>query len=290
MIPGERFAVLGENLDFPGTRAWIGPDELTVESASWDSLVVTLPLAATTNLVTVSGLGSDTSSNPLVALRVAYVTDGGTVASGYVSALEKHGDDFGNSGVAIIPVEDLDTRDMNVFDIIVVAHDTGALQANWGGGQPARAAAIANSRANVLAIGKGGAVFLDLVDAASAPVNTAVDDGIFYVDNANAQIFKTPHTVSGTRPAFGASATTVTFLMSTAPAGVALYASTDDNGCPLLICNPNDKWVLADFRFNNPAGRPVVYFYWGYAGDPGGLTTNGTNCLGNVMYMLYRDP
>jgi hypothetical protein len=194
--------------------------------------------------------------------------------------------------VAIIPIAELDTRDMNVFDIIVVAHDTGTLGLNWGGNQPARATAIANSRANVLAIGKGGAVFLDLVvSAANAPQNTAIDDGVYYVENTGAAVFNTPHSVNGARPAFAAAATTVTFMIdsSAKPAGVALYASTDDNGCPLLLCAPNDKWVLADFRFQNPGGTPVIYFFWGHAGDPGALTSNGADCLGNVMNLLYKN-
>jgi hypothetical protein len=293
-IPGETFAIVGENLDFPGTRAWVGLDECAVLRATWDSLVVTLPRPAMTNLVTVTsgdpGLGTDTSSSPFVALRVAYVTGGGTYATEYIETLDKHSDDFGESGVVAIPVEDLDWRDMNVFDIVIVADDTGPFPASWGGGQPARAAAIAFSRANVLAIGKGGAVFLGLTGVTGAAHSQSADaDGDYYAPDGSEQVFTTPHAVGGGFVDFSARpATTVYFDIAAAPIGVNLYATTD---CArLIVCTgPNDQWTLADFRFDNPGGTPVVYFFWGYADNPKDLTSSGTDVLGNVMYLLFRD-
>jgi hypothetical protein len=293
-IPGETFTILGENLDYPGTRAWIGAHPLAIEAASWGALTVRLPRVATTNTVSVvSGagwLGFDTSDNPFVAQRVAYVTDGGEFELQYIEMLMKYTDDFGYSGVVAVPVADLDWRDMDVFDTILVADDTGDFPANWGGGQPARAAVIAFTPANVMAIGKGGAVFLQLVGVTSAGHTTGADtDGDYYVPDGSARIFSTPHPVGGGSVNFcDKPALTTDFSISAKPVGANLYASTD---CTRLITctGPNNRWTLADFRFNNPGGTPVVYFFWGYTDDPKQLASPGLDCLGNVMNMLYLD-
>lgn len=289
-IPGDVVTILGENLDYPGTQAWIGPMQMQILSSSWGAIDVRLPRAAYTESITVaSTLGSDTKA--FVVQRVAYVTNGGAFAPGYATALAKHDDDFGFSGVAVLAVEELDTRDMGVFDIIIVAHDTGNSLSNWGGGEPTRANAIADTDANVLAMGRGGAVFLQLVGAASGSHVTNPDsDGDYYVPGGSEQIFTTPHNVGGGFIPFNSvgAALTTYFDYAATPAGANLYASTDCTR--LVVCTgPNDDWVLADFRFNNPGGTPVVYFFWGYADDPDELTSQGSDVLGNVMYMLYRD-
>ena len=114
-----------------------------------------------------------------------------------MTELEKRNADFDESGVAVIPIEDLDTRDMNAFDVIVVAHDTGTLPVNWGASNPGRASAIADSRANVLAIGRGGAVFLALVvPGSNYPTTSTVDiDKKYYARTNGAAIFTTPHDI-----------------------------------------------------------------------------------------------
>ena len=56
-----------------------------------------------------------------------------------------------------------------------------------------------------------------------------------------------------------------------------------------MLNQPNDRWALADFRFLNPSSNPVVYCFWGYADDPDNLSKEGTDCLANIMNMLYRD-
>ena len=75
---------------------------------------------------------------------------------------------------------------------------------------------------------------------------------------------------------------------SPAPTFTNLYASTGKN-CDLLGCNPNDQWALADFRFDNAGGDPVIYLFWGYAGAASDLGADGKNCLGNVVTMLYKN-
>jgi hypothetical protein len=287
--PADVITIFGENLDYPGTQVWIGSMQMQVVSWSWGAIDARIPRAAYTESISVSStLGSDT--RPFVVQRVAYVTDGGVFAPGYITALEKHDDDFGFSGVALLTVEDLDTQDMDVFDVVVVAQDTGNSLSNWGGGVPTRANAIANTGANVLAMGRGGAVFLQLVGATSAPHQTTPDtDGDYYAPDGSEPIFTTPHSIGGGFITFNGltSPTTTSFNLASAPAGANLYASTD---CArLVVCTgPNNQWVLADFRFDNPGGIPVVYFFWGYADDSEELTSQGTDVLGNVMYMLYR--
>lgn len=290
--PVDVITIFGENFDYPGTQVVIGSRQMQIVSASWGSLDVVVPRAAITETISVSNaIGLDTFDTPFVVQRVAYVTDGGTFAPGYVTALEKHNEDFGYSGVAVLDVGDLDSQDMNVFDVIVIAQDTGNSLSNWGGGVPTRANAVANSAANVLAMGRGGAVFLQLVGASSAPHQTAADsDGEYYAPDGSVQIFTAPHSVGGGFIPFNSqnSPITTSLTLASAPVGVNLYASTDCDR--LVVCSgPNDFWTLADFRFDNPSGTPVVYFYWGYADDPAELTSQGTDCLGNVMYMLYKD-
>ncbi len=287
--PNDVITIYGENFDYPGTQAWIGSRQMTILSSSWGSMDVRIPRAAVSEGISVANaIGLDTE--PYVVQRVAYVTNVGTYAPGYLTALEKHNDDFGYSGVAELSVDDLDTQDMTVFDIIIVAQDTGTSLANWGGGVPTRANAIANTAANVLAMGRGGAVFLQLVGATSAPQTTANDsDTDYYVPVGSDQIFSTPHAVGGGFVTWDAQKkpSTTSFNFTSAPAGVNLYASTDCSR--VVFCTgPNDQWVLSDFRFNNPGGTPVVYFHWGYNDKPDDLTSAATDCLGNIMSMLYR--
>jgi hypothetical protein len=295
VIPLETITITGENLDFPGTRALMAADTLTIESVSWSQLVARVPRAAKTNKVTVtSSLGSNTSGKDVVVERIAYVTAAPTSLTNtdYVTQIESHSADFEKSGVAIIPLSDLDRRDMNVFDIIVVAADTGTLKANWGGSnQGQRVSAIADSDANVLAIGRGGVSFLqNTLTSANLTYTNAVDsDRKYFEYNQNAAIFTTPHSVSKQDITFcNVASNTVALDISSgpAPAGTSLYASTDKS-C-LVGCTPNDKWALADFRFNNAGGKPVIYFFWGYAGAAADLSGDGKTCLGNVMSMLYQ--
>jgi hypothetical protein len=291
-IPGEVMTILGQNLDYPGHHAYIGAIEMTVVSVSWGRMECVIPLNAITETVTVTnGLGSDTSGQAFIVQRVAYVTSTGADAVGYLKALAEHENDFGYSGVAVIPLSELDTRDMSVFDIIIVAHDTGTSISNWGGGVAGRVNAIANTDANVIAMGRGGAVFLMLTGVSTAPYLTAPDaDGKYYIPSASPQVISTPHDIGAGLEGWNDKAPPLTTHLeySAAPVGVNLYATRDCDR--LLAClGPTDEWVLADFRFDNPDGKPVIYFFWGYADDPSNLMGKAKDCLGNIMYLLYRD-
>ena len=289
-IPGDVMIINGENLDYPGYQAWIGAIQMTIVSASWNRMECIIPLNAITETVTVTnGLGSD--SKPFVVQRVAYVTSAGTDAVGYLKALNEHENDFGYSGVAVIGLTDLDTRNMDVFDIIIVAHDTGTSPGNWGGGVDARIDAIADTGANVVAMGRGGAIFLDLIGATTAQYVMAPDtDGKYYIASASPQVISTPHSIGAGLEGWNDKIEPMTVHLDydSAPAGVNLYATRDCDR--LLAClGPSDEWVLADFRFDNPSGDPVIYFFWGYADDSNQLMGKAKECLGNIMYMLYRD-
>jgi len=289
-IPGDIVTIRGENLDYPGGQAFIGAIQMTIVSMSWGAMECVIPLNAITDGITVTNsLGSDTK--PFVVQRVAYVTSVGTDAVGYLKALAEHENDFGFSGVAVIPLAELDTRDMSVFDIIIVAHDTGTSISNWGGGVPARANAIANSDANVVAMGRGGAVFLLLTGVSTAPYVTTPDaDGKYYIASSAPQVVTTPHDVGAGLEGWNDKEPPLTTHLdySSAPAGVNLYATRDCDR--LLSClGPTDEWVMADFRFDNADGKPVIYFFWGYADDANHLMGKAKDFLGNIMYMLYRD-
>jgi len=257
--------------------------------------VARVPRSANTNKVTVtSSLGSNTSSKEVSVLHIAYVTaaPASSATTDYVTLIENSDADYDNSGVAVIPLADLDRRDMNVFEVIVVAADTGTLKANWGGNsQGVRVSAIADSDARVLAIGRGGVTFLqNALTSTNLTYTTAVDsDRQCYEYQQNATVFTTPHNVSKQDITLCnvPSSTVALNIAHPAPAGTALYASTD-RSC-LIGCTPNDQWMLADFRFNNTGGKPVIYLFWGYAGSATDLSGDGKNCLANVVAMLYKN-
>lgn len=286
VIPGETVTINGENLDFPGTAVWIGGHQCTIESAAWDALVVRLPRNATTDYVSVSNLiGTDFSNDALVMQRVAYVTLSGQYAIPYALLLARHIDDFGYSGVVIISVADLDWRDMGVFDIVIVANDTGANANNWGGNKPSRADAIVAGGSNVLAIGDGGATFMELAGDLKAPAKRISNQTSYYTTTPSAEIFTTPHPVSaGGLPQWidfcQTNERTVAMDFSSGkPTDATLYAMSG-----LL----NDRYVIVDTKVvDASASRRFMFF--GFAADPDGLTGGGEDCVANIMNLLYRD-
>ncbi|HXV14652.1 MAG TPA: hypothetical protein VEC56_10660 [Candidatus Krumholzibacteria bacterium] len=292
-IPGDVMTILGENLDFPGTRVWIGSMEMTIVSASWGSLDVRVPRAATTEYISASSLlGTDTSDDALIVQRVAYVTSSGEWAAEYMEVLFGYWSDYGYSGVAPVPIADLDWRDMSVFDIVIVADDTGTDTGDWGDGVPARALAIAASTANVLALGEGGLAYLQLAvpsisDANSQPRNQTS----YYVTTPSASVLTTPHTVTSGGLAQWVDISSVPertigvdIDSASPPAGVNLHACTG-----LVIVLPNDLWALVDFQLPDIFSNKKRLFYYGHSGSPKRFTKAGADLLGNLMYHLYND-
>jgi hypothetical protein len=282
VIPGATITITGENLDFPGAQATIGARKLTLESMSWGQLVARVPKTATTEKVSVSStLGSDTSNNEVVVQRVAYVTSTGEFAASYINLLAQHRDDFGQSGVVAIPVAQLDTRDMSVFDIIIVANDTGDSPARWAG-KPARYAAITNSGAGVLAIGEGGTSFLRLAAGTISSVSVATTSlASYYTATPSSTIFTKPHSITSS-----ILPQTITFCVQPEPTvslsfGGSKPAGATDYADTAALSN---KWVIAEFQVTG-----IRYLYFGYGSDPSGLTSEGQNFLGNAMNLLFGD-
>lgn len=288
VIPGDIVSIYGENLDFPGVQAAVGAELMEIVSAAWGELVVRMPRAARTGYVTVgNALGADQSSDPLIAHRIAFVSATGLLAGSFGEVLWSSGDDIEWSGLAYIPLPELDTRDMSVFDVIVVASDTGTDVSNWGGGVPGRVIAISSSGANVFAMGDGGAAFLRLTVSAfaSAPVRTTTQTSC-YASMPGAAVFTTPHGVTG-----GGLPQWVDMCQKpercvaldigslSKPAGVSLYASSG-----IL----NDRWLLADVVITD-ASRSRRYLHWGFVADPRELTSAGQDCLRNATNLLYKE-
>lgn len=285
VIPGETVTIMGENLDYPGTEAWMDGRELAIESVAWDEMVVRIPVQATTARVSVAGtLGIGESPEVLRVQRIAYVTTGGEFAVSYADLVDRVAQDVGNSAMAVIPAAQLDWRDMGVFDIIMVAGDTGSDPDNWGG-SATRAAVVMGSGARILAIGEGGASFVRAVAGVSAGTGVAETmQTSWYTGTPGAEVFTTPHAVTfGLLPQWvdmcnDASRTIALVSGGTTPAGVEVYAESGIG---------NGRWVLVEFR---PAANPRRVVFWGHAADPAGLTTGGQACLANVLNLLHRNP
>ncbi len=278
VIPGDPVTIRGENLDYPDVKVTIGADSMRIVSASWDELVVLMPRAAKTNYVSVTNkLGSDVSANALLALRFAYVTRNGEYLASFGELLWNHANDVEWNFVAMITLPELDTRDMSVFDVIVVANDTGTDLSNWGDGIPARATAITTSGANVLAMGDGGLAFLSLAfPSFRVPVTVGTETSC-YVPNTSRSIFQTPHSVISPSAPLGGwldvCSSKERELALENPPGTTRHASTGVGSA---------NWVFVETLV---AGRR--YFFWGFAADPKGFTDNGKNFMANVLTALY---
>jgi hypothetical protein len=275
VIPNETVSILGENLDFPGTQAVIGTMSMNIVSSAWDELVVEMPRDATTDRVTVGSLlGSHMSAEPLVALRIAYVTAARQFADSFVELMTTYSKDVNESGVVVITLPALDTRDMTVFDIIVVANDTGTDASNWGGGVTSRALTILSSGANVLAMGDGGLAFLKLVLPAYGVAMTVSQATSCYATSPNVPVFQDPHSVMGTvLPAWADICTSSERMLGLQnPSGLTLYGATSAAA---------NRWMLVDQVVGGHR-----YLFWGFAADPKVFTTTGKEVMANVMYLL----
>jgi hypothetical protein len=277
-IPGDEISIFGENLDFPGTQLKIGTKVMEIVSSSWGEIVARMPRDATTATVSAtSSLGTAVSKDELIAQRIAYVTMTGQFAKSFIDLMWTYKADVANSGVVAVPIPDLDTRDMSVFDVIVVANDTGTDVSNWGGGSTARALAIVASDANVLAMGDGGISFLLIAVPAFRGNVSVTSQTSCYTSNPSATIFQSPHSL-GVSPLGGwidfcqNNERTLSVNNSN---GTSQYASTG------ILSN---KWVLMDDVVGSQR-----YFYWGFAADPKGFAKAGQDCMANIMNLLVKE-
>jgi hypothetical protein len=193
----------------------------------------------------------------------------------------------------MVPVTDLDWRSMGVFDIVIVANDTGTDAADWGGGVPERVQAIAATTVNVLAIGEGGLAFLRAAAALNGEPQYETNQTSYYTETPNAAIYTTPHVVTSGGGAQWIDISqnprkTIAIEFAAPPAGVTLDACTGIS-CVLVICSPNERWSLVEFQLPDVFSSKKRYVFWGYAGNPSQFTKYGEDLLGNVMYLLYRE-
>jgi hypothetical protein len=287
VVPGDEVTILGENLDYPGTQAAIGALPAEIVSMSWGAITIRAPRKAKSGYITVtSSLGNDISKDAMIALRFAYVTASDEFAASFAELVSDHGDDVDFNGVVVLPLSALDSRDMSVFDVIVVANDTGTDVSNWGGGVPARIIAITSSGANVIAMGDGGAAFVRLaVSTLTGSTVRATQLTSCYVSNPGADLFKTPHGVTGGLPEWvdmcqsPERAVSLDISSLSKPSGVTLYASTGI---------ATDRWVIADAVITDAEGTRR-YLFWGYAADPRGFTPDGENSMANAVTLLYNE-
>ncbi len=281
--PGGVAVIRGEQLDFPGVQAFVGSLPCQTVSAAWDRLEFLVPPGATTDVVSVfSPLdGGDTwTAAPLVVERIALVTATREYADAWVQALTYYPSQIGYSGVAVVDVTELDTRDLSLFDVIVVANDTGTSADNWGGGVPARADAIASAGRPVLALGLGGAVYLQALSGVAPSYTPAWSVGqIAWTPDPTAPIYTTPNRVL--------TAGENTFLVSTLPAalvtldsgGMAAPAGTTWHAATAA---GSSQWLLIDF--GSGSGARTMFF--GFAGDPSVLTGQGADLVSNLIAAL----
>lgn len=283
--PGALATVRGVNLDLPGSRIFIGNQECHVVSSQENEMVIRIPLTAITGQIFLSSiLGDCYGPGPFVVERIAVVTGDGTgsLVHGYIPLILADPGIVYNSGVDVVTVDEIDGRDMSVFDLIVLAGDTGDLGGNWGN-DPGRAQAIAASGAQVLAIGTGGAEFLLLTnsDFTGRTVNKLVQEDL-YVPDVGLLIFSSPYQI----PVYGGGmlnfcAVPEQFVAFQVPAGpvsstLTLYASYEAD---------HSSYALMDSRKGSGLNS-VVNFFWGYDGDPAGLAPPAQGFLLNVISML----
>ena len=280
--PGALVVLSGSNLDLPGSRVFIGSFPCQTVRAEESKLTVRVPLDAHSGDITVQTvLGTVDVPVYFVVDRIAYVTSSGQDEAVYKEMLA--GDPAITSGMAAVNLADVTDRDMTVFDLIVVANDLANGPVGPGG---SAVQAIAESGASVLAVGAGGYAWLVLYlpEAEQLGISRESQRSIF-VPDGTLPLFQTPYTIAP------AGAATIEIVQSnqffrgldvaaqSKPDYVTVYAA-------LSSTNP-DSYVLLGVASATAESPPPV-LYWGYEGDPGQLTKQGTECVLNLFHYLMR--
>jgi hypothetical protein len=279
--PGELVTVVGFNLDVPG-RVLLNDVECPIVSASERELVFVVPLAAQSGAITLETLMGIVIPNPPIIVtvdRIAYVTTAGEDQDGYIQLIRN--EPSITSGVAVVPLAELADRDMRVFDVIIVAHDVA--NGSFGPGS-AEILAIANSGANVLAIGRGGQGYLALVFSevnGSVSSDTPSDRSVQVLESW--PVFQSPELIPMQGPdTVEISSTDEPFSAfdfdAVVPAQVTLYAS---------LSSASSHIVLLDVAATGAFQQPLHNFFWGFEGDPANLLPgSGRQLMINVLSYL----
>ena len=287
--PGATVRLTGENLDYPATQVFVGGVPGDVLWASPWELEFVVPRGATTGFVRVSSdLGSVTYTGAVLQIqRIAYVSGNVDIqrADEYKRMIDELQDPIDWNTVLVMPVEELDWRDMSAFDLIIVGYDTGTDAFDWGANQPVRAQVIGGSGVPVMGIGLGGAICLMLIDEEFAQLTGFAEfQDHLWVEDAGAAIFNDPYPVPGAELGYIVFHTnpvmTLAFeIAAEPPPGMVLYASTDKG---------NGQYTLLEHIEN--VGLGVRHrFLWGFHNaSPDALTTQGEDSFANAVIMLYN--
>jgi hypothetical protein len=280
--PGDLVTLYGTNLDLPGSRVYLGAALCPVVSAEDRQMTVRIPLFAQTgvmSLYTVLGTVDPGLNGDFVVDRIAYVTRTGEFGLGYRELVEKDG--TVSSGVAIVPLSEVSSRSMSAFDIIVVAHDVAT--GPTGPGQAA-VQAIAESGAQVLAIGAGGHAYLSLLFPEINGYSSTLDvHSSVYIANGTFPVFQAPYSIAPQGPAtVDVCVTDQPFLGIDIsgiilPSFISLYAAHSELN--------SQSYVLVGAE--SAVDQSVVQnLYWGFEGDPGELSSLGRDCVINFVHFL----
>jgi hypothetical protein len=275
--PTERVTIRGSKLDLPGSQVLLGQIPCPIISATDASMLIQIPRAGHTGRVTLKSiLGEATAPDAFVVNRIAYVTRGGEYAEGYRKLITADSVITGGSGVEVVVNDHLCTRDMSVFDLVVVGHDNGTegfvLDA-------AQAGAIIASGSQIMAIGAGGYMYLRY---ASAEVDTltmtASQRQDLYVPDPALPVFVEPYPIVFQIFNFVRMCDPAQYFIgidvTSKPKSITLYAN---------FFSGSRSWALLDVLTSE---NSIRNFFWGYTGDPGLLTTDGKSCFLNVLNLL----
>jgi len=279
VVPGDRVTLSGQNLDVPG-RVWVGTVICPVVSASETKLEFAVPAVTHTGAVSFENL-MNTAGVPgiLVVDRIAYVTRTNRDVSDsqwYIDLVK--GENSLTSGVAVVPLDEVTDRDMRVFDVIIAADDVGT-------GTLGQLEAIAESGANVMAVGRGGRSFISLAvsDFNGVGFTSEFRQDLYFPDGS-LTLLQSPHQIAQD----GAASVQVmsnpeqwfTGVDLDVPlSSVTTYARLSETGTPT-------SYVLLDAVVTSQFQQLVHNVYWGYDGDPNRLTGLGRDCVANIIVYL----
>jgi len=280
--PGELITLYGTNLDLPGSRVYIGAHLCPVVSAEDWQMTVRIPLVARTGVMslhTVLGTVDMGLSGAYVINRIAYVTRTGEFGLKYRALIDKDGSI--NSGVAIVALSDVSDRVMSVFDIIVVANDVAT--GPTGPGQ-ATVQAIAESGAQVLAIGAGGHAYLSLLFADINGYTATLEmSSSVYIADGTFPVFQAPYSIAPQGPATIDICGTdqpfrgIDISGFILPSYISLYAAHSALNA--------ESYVLLGAQ-STVDQSAVQNLFWGFEGDPDELSSLGQDCVINFIQFL----
>lgn len=297
------FEVYGSDLHHYSTQVSVFGQTCTINGASPTRLQVTVTPAARafSDFVTVSNSpgGTDYSgvSADLLKIRaIAYVMadlssgDLGTAAY-YEALIESYGADIRDSAVFVMPYTMIGGGffdDLSIFDVIVVGHDTGSDETDWGGGGvqgAVRSAMIQSSGAAVLGIGTGGAAYFQTIglNIGIKSCTWDVGDGIWVVNSA-AAIFSNPNAIvvppSRLLDLYDAVVGPVRIGAVSPPNGVTRFGAWGPLSTEYSLCDEPALGAGLDRNSN---------LLWGFEGDPDDLTPLGFAVFQNAVVYVFDD-